>query len=118
MGHEKSRCVATGKCAVPGTARPVRQGFLSEIVGQFVERRKAMGLSQEDVDGRLGTAERLCSKWECGQRTPTAFNFFCWAEALEARLVLVPGPGPRTSDSPNVGNLERKECRCRQGPTS
>lgn len=69
---------------------PGRDIFLSEVIGQFVKRRKELGLTQEEVDGRLGTAERLCSKWECGQRTPTSFNFMCWAEALGASLVLLP----------------------------
>ncbi|MCB0518087.1 MAG: helix-turn-helix domain-containing protein [Lewinellaceae bacterium] len=74
---------------------PKRDDFLAGIIGQFIERRKELGLSQEEVDGRMGTADRLCSKWECGQRQPTSFNFFCWAQALDARLVLVSGPDKR-----------------------
>ena len=67
---------------------PQREDFLSEIVMQFIERRKDLNLTQEEVDFRMGTAERLCSKWECGQRMPTSFNFLCWAQALGAELKL------------------------------
>ncbi len=78
----------------PGQTRPPnipkRDDFIFEIISQFIQRRKALGLSQEDVDGRMGTAERLCSKWECGERLPTSFNFYCWAQALDAFLLLFP----------------------------
>jgi len=73
-----------------GTTQPARDDFLSAIVKQFINRRKELGLTQEDVDSRMGTADRLCSKWECGQRLPTSFNFFCWAQALDAKLTLIP----------------------------
>ena len=70
--------------------KPHRDDFLFEVVSQFIQRRKELGLSQEDVDHRMGTAERLCSKWECGLRIPTSFNFYCWAQALDAFLLLFP----------------------------
>ena len=69
--------------------RTTRDDFLTEIVGQFIARRKELGLAQEEVDLRMGNADRQCSKWECGQRTPTSFNLLCWAEALEAKLDLL-----------------------------
>lgn len=65
-----------------------RSDFLSELVGQLVQRRKQLGLTQSDVDVIMGNSDRLCSKWECGMRTPTGFNLYCWAEALECRLQL------------------------------
>lgn len=67
-----------------------RQDFLKDIVVQFIHRRKTLGLTQEDVDIRMGNSDRQCSKWECGLRTPTSFNFFCWAEALESHIQLIP----------------------------
>lgn len=69
---------------------PQRNDFFDNIVRQFIERRKSLEMTQEDVDCRMGTAERLTSKWECGHRIPTSFNFFCWAEALDAKLLLAP----------------------------
>lgn len=71
---------------------PDRDDFLAETISLFIERRKEMGMTQEDVDARMGTADRLCSKWECGERMPNSFNFFCWAQALDARIVLVSEP--------------------------
>jgi len=70
-----------------------RDDFFDLIIKQFIRRRKQLGLSQAEVDYRMGTADRLCSKWECGVRTPTSFNFFCWAQALEANLILIPEEG-------------------------
>lgn len=70
------------------TPKPSRDDFLSDIVSQFIARRKALNLTQEDVDFRMGIADRLCSKWECGLRTPNSFNFLCWAQALEAEIKL------------------------------
>ena len=71
---------------------PRRNDFFDEIINQFIRRRKALGLTQEDVDNLMGTADRLISKWECGHRIPTSFNFFCWAQALKAELILHPFP--------------------------
>lgn len=68
----------------------MREDFLSEIVAQFIERRKQLNLTQEDVDLNMGNADRQCSKWECGLRTPTSFNLLCWAEVLKAKLLLCP----------------------------
>lgn len=67
-----------------------RDDFLTDVVHQFILRRKLLGLTQENVDQRMGNADRSCSKWECGDRTPTSFNLLCWAEALRAKLVLTP----------------------------
>ena len=71
-------------------SQPSRDDFLEGVVRQFVLRRKALNLSQEDVDQKMGNADRLCSKWECGMRTPTSFNLMCWAEVLNCMLVLSP----------------------------
>lgn len=65
-----------------------RQDFLKDIVKQLVERRKSLGMTQDNVDVRMGNADRLCSKWECGDRTPTVFNLKCWAETLKFELTL------------------------------
>jgi DNA-binding transcriptional regulator YiaG len=65
-----------------------RSDFLSDLVGQLVHRRKELGLTQSDVDVIMGNSDRLCSKWECGMRTPTGFNLYCWADALDSSLQL------------------------------
>lgn len=67
----------------------VRADFLENVVTQLVARRKELGLTQADIDHRLGISERLTSKWECGLRTPNSFNLYCWAQALEGSLCFV-----------------------------
>ena len=61
---------------------------METLIQQFIERRRALGLTQEEVNARMGNADRLVSKWECGDRTPTSFNLYCWAEALDTSLTL------------------------------
>ena len=67
----------------------VREDFLRDVVGDLVSIRKDRKVTQEELNHMLGVADRLVSKWECGLRTPTAFNLYCWADALDARLKIV-----------------------------
>ncbi|MGB5943298.1 MAG: helix-turn-helix transcriptional regulator [Leeuwenhoekiella sp.] len=73
-----------------GYIEKAREDFLSEIVKPMVTRRKQLGLTQEDLDNKLGVADRLVSKWECGLRTPTSFHLYCWADALGGVICFVP----------------------------
>jgi len=57
---------------------------------QLVARRKQLKLTGLAVDARIGCAEHLSAKWECGMRAPSAFNLMCWAEALGCEWVLQP----------------------------
>lgn len=68
----------------------VRSDYLSDIVKPMVKQRKRLGMTQDEVNAKLGVADRLVSKWECGARTPTSFNLYCWAEVLEGQLVFLP----------------------------
>lgn len=56
------------------------------------QRRMDEGMSQTDVDNKLGNAVGLVAKWEGGFRSPTGFSLYCWARALDCDLVLVPRP--------------------------
>lgn len=56
--------------------------FTSELIKQFQQRRYELGLTQPDVDQLIGVAPGLVAKWEIGNRKPTLFNAYCWAEAL------------------------------------
>ena len=58
----------------------------------MIARRKELGLTQDDVNYKLGVADRLVSKWECGIRTPTSFNLLCWAQVLEGFIVFETEP--------------------------
>lgn len=62
--------------------------FTTELIKQFQARRYELGLTQPEVDQRIGVATGLCAKWEMGWRKPTLFNAYCWAEALEMHIVL------------------------------
>ena len=68
---------------------PSRQDFLKDVVSQLVVRRLALGITQAEVDYKMGNADRLCSKWECGLRTPTSFNLYCWADTLQCTLTMI-----------------------------
>jgi transcriptional regulator with XRE-family HTH domain len=67
----------------------IRSDFLRDIIKPMVERRHDLKLTQEDVNFKIGVADRLVSKWECGTRTPTLFNLVCWAEALDGKIVYI-----------------------------
>jgi DNA-binding transcriptional regulator YiaG len=68
---------------------PTREDFLKDIVSQLVQRRQKLGLTQEKVDQIMGNSDRLCSKWECGMRTPTSFNLYCWVVALSSQIKII-----------------------------
>ena len=45
-------------------------------------KRMALGLTQDDLNHMLGFADRLVSKWECGDRDPSCFSFEVWFQTL------------------------------------
>lgn len=68
----------------------VRVDYLKDVVKELVKQRKNLNLTQEELNARLGIADRLLSKWECGLRTPTSFNLYCWALSLGLKLTVIP----------------------------
>lgn len=68
----------------------VRKDYLKDVVKELIKQRKQLNLSQEELNARLGIADRLLSKWECGLRTPTSFNLYCWALSLGLKLTVIP----------------------------
>ena len=88
--------------------KPTRNDFLKEIVHPMVARRKELGMTQEDLDHRLGVSDRLVSKWECGTRSPTSFNLLCWAQALDGLIFFGTKPDqikPNANDNHNSCNV-------------
>ena len=67
--------------------------FLDNLVIQFAQKRYELGLTQQDVDLRIGVTNGLVAKWECGNRKPTLFNAHCWAEALGCQIKLEANDG-------------------------
>jgi transcriptional regulator with XRE-family HTH domain len=68
----------------------VRDDFLKEIVSPMIKRRHELKMTQEILNHKLGVADSLVGKWECGMRTPLAYHLYCWADALEGRILFVP----------------------------
>ena len=67
-----------------------RQQFLDGIAQVLIQARKDANLTQDMLNARLGIADRLLNKWECGIKTPSGFNLYCWADALNYELTAVP----------------------------
>lgn len=63
------------------------KGFQDEryrrLVHRLVERRKELGLKQEDVAKRLGTHQQFVSRFETGERRLDAVELVDVAAALE-----------------------------------
>ena len=68
----------------------VRRDFLHDVVRELVKQRQRLGITQDELNHILGVADRLVSHWECGIRSPTAFHLYCWADALESKLAIIP----------------------------
>lgn len=83
-----------------------RDDFLKGLVAQLIQLRLKRGLTQEELNHRLGVADRLVSKWECGVRTPTSFNLYCWADALDGELIIIEQPNrPAKTEEGKFGVL-------------
>lgn len=72
------------------TNKSSENNFLKTLIHPMIERRKLLGMTQEELNHKIGVADRLVSKWECGTRRPTSFNLLCWAEALNGEIVFIP----------------------------
>lgn len=60
------------------------------IITRLKEIRLDRGISQFDLECKIGLARGYLSKWECGDRTPSLFNFLCWAKALDLEIEFLP----------------------------
>ncbi len=60
--------------------------FIQELIVQFRDRRNQLEIPQTELDDIIGCATGLVAKWETGNRKPTAFNLYCWAEALRCKI--------------------------------
>lgn len=80
-----------------------RTDFLKEVVLLLIARRLELGITQDELNHKLGVADRLVSKWECGIRTPTSFHLYCWADALESMVTIT-----ANDNSPSVSDEMEK----------
>lgn len=58
------------------------------VIDQLIAARRKRGLRQEDIDEKIGCAERLVSKWECRTKYPSNYNLVLWAQALGVTLTV------------------------------
>lgn len=66
--------------------------FHNQLITQFVAKRHKLGMSQMDLDEKIGVARGLVSKWEVGIRKPSGYLFCVWAEALGCEMWLKEKP--------------------------
>ena len=59
-----------------------------QLVSTLKQRRKDLGLTQNDADRLLGFAEGLVSKWECGLRRPSLSSLAAWAQSLSCHITI------------------------------
>ena len=76
-GREE-RIATGGNAALAMTEKEVRNGMIVYIA----ERRRAAGMTQEDLSARLGVDRSAVALWETGARTPGTERLPALAEAL------------------------------------
>lgn len=67
---------------------PEEHSFYRDLIGQLVERRHELRLSQGELNDMLGMSEAMVAKWEAMHRFPGAFFLMCWAKALGVRFIV------------------------------
>lgn len=72
------------------------------------QKRIDLGMSQPELDEKIGVATGLVAKWEGGFRSPTGFNLYVWARSLGCDLVLVPRPEKHNADRSDRPRPQRR----------
>lgn len=67
---------------------------LALLVGDLIKRRQSLGMSQIELDERIGTPVGLIGKYEAFIRRPSAQALAEWAQALGGYISFVVGPLP------------------------
>lgn len=63
-------------------ASDIERIFYSNLIRRLAARRKALGMTMEELDHELGVSEGQVAKWESFVRLPGAFMFMCWSNRL------------------------------------
>jgi transcriptional regulator with XRE-family HTH domain len=74
-----------------------RASSYHELVDELRRWRAGHGISVRELSLRIGVADSLASRWECDDKRPSLFLAVCWAEAIGARLAVVPSSRRRRS---------------------
>ena len=72
------------------STQPILYKPYKKIVSAMVKARKKCNYTQAQVDFKIGCADGLVSKWECGDRIPSFFMLVCWSEVLDVEIKAVP----------------------------
>jgi transcriptional regulator with XRE-family HTH domain len=85
------------------------------LIRALVERRKALGLTQQALDDKIGCAGGLVGKWECLNRTASLVSLVMWAEALGAEIAFatVAVPLPLNSTKALLDAIAWQRCSLR-----
>ncbi|GEM_PF-2283353 len=67
-----------------------RQDVLSDIINPLRRLRIEKQITQDEVDCLMGVSEKQTSRYETGKRTPSLFTLKCWADVLDAQIVIQP----------------------------
>jgi DNA-binding transcriptional regulator YiaG len=62
--------------------------FHKQLIASLRRRRESIGLSQKKLGEMIGITDYLLAKWEGNHRRPSGFLLWCWAEALDVKLVI------------------------------
>ncbi|WP_448191884.1 helix-turn-helix domain-containing protein [Azospirillum sp. sgz301742] len=84
------RAVNDALTLLSGESAPNRGHWNAGLKVELVRLRHHRGFTQSDVEELIGVTGCLVGKWEANMRTPGAFLLTCWAEALDAKLRLIP----------------------------
>ena len=80
------KIVASARGHIPNDAE---RRFYGDLIRALAVRRRALGISQQQLDRILGVSDHQVAAWESFKRLPGAFMMMCWANALGTRLVVI-----------------------------
>ena len=63
---------------------------MADIIAKLIAQRYFIGVTQRELSEKIGVDSGLVSKWEIGNRKPSIFMTFCWANALNLDIEVVP----------------------------
>ena len=66
----------------------INQDWFDPIVVTLIFRRQLSGITQEELNDRIGCADGHLAKWEARMFNPSAYYLIRWCEELKFRLKL------------------------------
>ena len=76
------------------TGRKRLQPIFRPLIHPLIEEREKRGISQFELEHKIGVTRGYLTKWECGLRTPSLYSYICWAEALDLGIGFYPLDDP------------------------